>query len=107
LYLRNNEPIITKKKKKREKIRPRERIFTQPSKYFSILKILQYDYDLLSLYTLLLYESLHSTEPGDYYDSLDGPPEQRTIVNSSIKHDDPLILLSEEILSFDGSLKDK
>ena len=38
----------------------RDRIFTQPSKYFSILKILQYDYALLSLRTLLLYESLRS-----------------------------------------------
>ena len=35
-----------------------DRIFTQPSKYFSILKILQYDYALLSLHTLLLYENL-------------------------------------------------
>jgi len=41
-------------------VRPRDRIFTRPSKYFSILKILQYDYSLLSLYTLLLYESLRS-----------------------------------------------
>jgi len=30
----------------------------QPSKFFSILKILQYDYALLSLHTLLLYENL-------------------------------------------------
>jgi len=51
--------MITKKEKKKEK-RPRDRIFTQPSKYFSILKILQYDYALLSLHTLLLYESLSS-----------------------------------------------
>jgi len=43
--------------------RPRDRIFTQPSKYFSILKILQYDYALLALYTLLLYESLGSKNP--------------------------------------------
>ena len=43
--------------------RPRDRIFTQPSKYFAILKILQYDYALLSLYTLLLYESLGSKNP--------------------------------------------
>ena len=60
--------------------RPRDRIFTQPSKYISILKILQYDYALLSLHTLSLYESLRSKEPGDYCDSLDGPPEHRTIV---------------------------
>jgi len=37
-----------------------DRIFTQPSKYFSILKILQYDHALLSLHTLLLYENLRS-----------------------------------------------
>jgi len=35
----------------------------QPSKYFSILKILQYDYTLLSLHTLLLYEILSSKNP--------------------------------------------
>jgi len=52
--------MITKKKKKKKKNRPRDRIFTQPSKYFSILKILQYDHALLSLHTLLLYESLRS-----------------------------------------------
>ena len=49
-----------KRKKKKEKNRPRDRIFTQPSKYFSILKILQYDYPLLSLHKLLLYQSLRS-----------------------------------------------
>ena len=57
--------MITKKKKrkkKREK-QPRNRILTQPSKYFSILKILQYNYALLSLHILLLYESLHSKNP--------------------------------------------
>jgi len=48
------------KKKKKKKNRPRDRILTQPSKYFSILMILQYDYYLLSLHTLLLYESLRS-----------------------------------------------
>jgi len=40
--------------------RPRGRIFTQPSKYFSIPKILQYDYSLLSLPTIRFYESLRS-----------------------------------------------
>ena len=35
----------------------------QPSKYFSILKILQYNYALLSLHTLFLYESLRSKNP--------------------------------------------
>jgi len=74
---KNNERMITKKKKKKNQ--PRDRIFTQPSKYFSILKILQYNYALLSLHTLLLYESLRSKEPGDYCDSLDGPLEHRTI----------------------------
>jgi len=43
--------------------RPRDRILTQPSKYFSIFKILQYDYGLLSLHTALLYESLRSKSP--------------------------------------------
>jgi len=55
---RNNERIIKKKKK-----RPRDRIFTQPSKYLSILKILQYDYTLLSLPILLLDEILRSKNP--------------------------------------------
>jgi len=32
----------------------------QPSKYVSILKILQYDYTIHSLYTPLPYESLRS-----------------------------------------------
>jgi len=60
---RKNEPMITKTKKRKEKKRPRDRIFTQPSKYFSILKILQYDYALLSLHTLILYKSLRSKNP--------------------------------------------
>ena len=50
----------TKKEKKKKEKRPRDRILTQPSKYFSMLKILQYDYSLLSLHKLLLYESLRS-----------------------------------------------
>jgi len=58
---KKNERIIKKKKKKKE--RPRDRIFTQPSKYFSILKILQYDYTLLSLHTGLLYENLCPKNP--------------------------------------------
>ena len=53
--------MITKKK---EKKRPRDRIFAQPSKYFSVLQILQYDYTLLLLHTLLLYESLRPTNWG-------------------------------------------
>ena len=52
-----------RKKRKKEKKRPRDRIFTQPSKYISILKILQYDYALLSLHIFLLYESLRSKNP--------------------------------------------
>jgi len=40
-----------------------DRIFTQPSKYFSILKILQYNYALLSSRTFLLYKSLRSENP--------------------------------------------
>jgi len=55
--------MITKKKKKKEKKRPRDRIFTKPSEYFSILKILEYDYPLLSLHTPYLYESLRSKNP--------------------------------------------
>jgi len=51
----------------------------QPFKYFSIPKILQYNYVLLSLHTLLLYESLRSKERGNYCHSLDGLPEDRTI----------------------------
>ena len=43
--------------------RPRDRIFMLPSKYFSILKILLYDYHLRFLHTLLLYESLRSKKP--------------------------------------------
>ena len=70
--------MITKKKKKKKPLR--DRIFTQPSKYFSILKMLQYDYALLSLHTLLIYKSLRSKEPGDYCDSLNRLPEHRTIV---------------------------
>jgi len=58
---KNNECMITKKRKKQN--RPRDRIFTQPSKYFPILEILQYDYALLSLHTLLLCESLRSKNP--------------------------------------------
>ena len=65
-----NEAVCTLKQithdykmKKNEKKPPRDRIFTQPSKYFSILKILQYDYTLLSLHTLLLYEILRSKNP--------------------------------------------
>jgi len=50
-------------KKRDKKNRARDKIFTQPSKYFSILKILQYDYALLSLHTLLLYQSLCSKNP--------------------------------------------
>jgi len=74
---RNNERMISKEKRKKE---PRDRIFTQPSKYFSILKILQYDYELLSLYTLLIYESLGSKRgPGAYCDShSNGLPAHRT-----------------------------
>jgi len=53
--------MITKKKRKKK--RPRDRIFTQPSKYFSILKILQYDYTLLALHILILYEILSSKNP--------------------------------------------
>jgi len=53
--------MITKKKEKKRG--PRDRIFTQPSKYFSTLKILQYDYALLSLHILLLYEILSSKNP--------------------------------------------
>jgi len=55
-FKHNNDLIKNKKRKKKKG--PRGRIFTQPSKYFSILKILQYDYALPSLHTLLLYESL-------------------------------------------------
>jgi len=51
--------MITKKKKNW----PRDSIFTQLSKNFSMLKILQYDYYLLSLPTFLLHESLHSKNP--------------------------------------------
>jgi len=77
---KNNERMIKKKKTKKKK-RRRDRIFTHPSKYFSILKILQYDYSLLPLpKTLLHYESLRSKEPGDYCDNLDGLLEHRTIV---------------------------
>jgi len=54
--------MITKKKQKREK-RPSDRIFTQLAKYFSILKILQYDYALFSLHTLFLHKSLLSKNP--------------------------------------------
>jgi len=61
LYLKTMNTWLQKKKKKKK--RPRDRIFMQPSKYFSILKILQYDYALLSLYTPLLYESLRSKDP--------------------------------------------
>jgi len=57
---KNNELMITKKKeKKKKKKRPRDRIFTQPSKYFSILKILQYDYTFHSL----RFYHLPSTRP--------------------------------------------
>ena len=59
MYLETNNALLQKKKKKR----PRDRIFTQPAKYFAILKILQYDYALLSLHTLCLYESLRSKNP--------------------------------------------
>jgi len=76
---KNNERMITKKKNEKKKT-TKSWIFTPPSKYFSILKILQYDYLRLSLHTLLLYEKLISKEPGDYCHSLDGPPEHRTIV---------------------------
>ena len=41
---RNKQPIRKKKKETKNKNHPRDRIFTQPSKYFSILNILQYDY---------------------------------------------------------------
>ena len=58
---RNNERMITNKKKKKQQ--PRDRIFTQPSKYFSILKILKYDYILLALHILILYEMLSSKNP--------------------------------------------
>ena len=57
---RNNERMISKEKRKKE---PRDRIFTQPSKYLPTLKILQYDYTLLSLHILLLYEILRSKTP--------------------------------------------
>jgi len=60
---RNKQRMIQKKKKEKETNQPRDRIFTQLSKYFSILKILQYDYYLLSLHTLLLYESLWCKNP--------------------------------------------
>ena len=83
--------------------RPRDGIFTQPSKYFSIFKILQYDYALLSLHTLLLYESLRSKNPETIVIVSTGRPQD--YCDSSIKHADPPILLSEEIVSLDGSLK--
>jgi len=89
--------MITKKKKKK---RPRDRIFTQPSKYFSILKILQYDYSSLSLQTPLHYESLRSKNPETIVISLDALLEHRTIVIVLSKHDNPLILLLDEIVSF-------
>jgi len=61
---KNNERMITKiKKREKKKKRPRGRLFTEPSKYFSTLKILQYDYVLLSFYTLLLYQSLRLKNP--------------------------------------------
>ena len=41
-------------KKKEKKKRPDRRIFTQPSKYFSYYKILQYDSIILYHYVLLL-----------------------------------------------------
>jgi len=69
--------MITKKKEKKP---PRDGIFTQPPKYFSILKILQYDYSLLSLQILLHYESLPSKNPETIVISLDGLLEYRTIV---------------------------
>jgi len=71
--------MITKKKKKKKK-RPRDRIFTQPSKYFSILQDIA-----IGLYITLF---IHTPpvraptlyEPGDYCDSLDRLLEYRTIV---------------------------
>jgi len=60
---RNNERMITDKKKKEEKKPPRDRNFTQPSKYFSILKIFQYNYTLLSLHTPCIYEMIRSKNP--------------------------------------------
>ena len=47
---------------------------------FLYFKILQYDYTLLSLSTLLPYEGPTLYEPRDYCDSLDGLLEHRTIV---------------------------
>jgi len=97
---KHNNDLITKKKKEKEKKQRRDRIFRQPSKYFSILKVLQYDYALLSLHTLLLYEPLRSKEPGDYCDTLNGPPEHRTIAivlsNTTIH---PSYYLKREYLS--------
>jgi len=73
--------MITKKKKKeKQKKRPRDGIFTQPSEYFSILRILQYDYSLLSLQTLLHKESLRSKNPDTIVISLEGLREHSTIV---------------------------
>jgi len=63
LFYIKKKNFFIKKKKKKKKNRPRDRIFTQPSKYFSILEILQYNYALLSLHTLLFYESLPSKNP--------------------------------------------
>jgi len=60
------------------KYQPRDRIFTQPSKFFSILK-LQYHYSLLSLHTLLIYQSLRSKHPETIVIVLMGKPEHRTI----------------------------
>ena len=70
---------------------------------FLYFKILQYNYALLSLHTLLLYESLRSKNLETIVISLDGPPEHRTIV--IVLSSNPPISLSEEIVSLDGSLK--
>ena len=58
---RNKQPMITKENKTKKG--PRDGIFMQPCKYFAILKILQYDYALLSLHTLVLYDRLRSKNP--------------------------------------------
>ena len=60
--------------------RPRDRIFIQPSKYFSILKILQYDHALRSLQIHSSCMRDYALRTRDYCDSLDRPPEPRTIV---------------------------
>ena len=73
--------MIRKKRKKKKKKNDLE-IGSSRNHLSTVLysRYCKYDYTLLSLHILLHYESLRSKEPGDYCDSLDGPPEYRTIV---------------------------